>query len=90
MAKDKGEFVVDETSLSAPVNGTNPAKSVRVRKDYGYEMSADEKYCLRVVLAARNACNLLADKIKRGNPISAEVLSACSTLSGEMGKITQQ
>lgn len=69
------------------IQGANRAK--RVRRDFGYTMSEDERFVLRLVQNARSACNVLADRIKRGNQISSESIQACSTLSGEIGKVTQ-
>jgi len=59
----------------------------RAKKTGGHVMLEDERYCLQLVRNAAKACRIASDRIQRGDPVSAEVMQACATLSAETSKV---
>lgn len=87
MAESKGPATVaTNEALKAGAKVPFGGKQGR-KKDYGYDLTEADKLCLANLSAAKKACGLAAEQIRRGNDIPGEVIRAASMLAGATGAL---
>lgn len=57
----------------------------RRRTVYDHDMTGAEKFALRSILGAKNACSQLAIAVQSGKPVKAEAVKLCQALQMAAG-----
>jgi hypothetical protein len=87
MAVETQKTGSQNASVAGKATGNIGSRKAPVRKEYDHVLADKDKFALRAVINARNACNQLAEAIKTGKTVKPEVIRACSdlyTMSGDM------
>lgn len=74
----------EETAKSA--NAPFGGKRGR-RKDYGYDLTEMDKLSLLNLSAAKKACVLASEQIRKGNEVNGKILEAASVLAGSTASL---
>jgi len=86
MATEKTATGTNPTSN--PTNGKGARGKRQTREEKGLQpLTAIQKQQRAMVQQAQNSCNFIKAAIDRNEPIKAEVLAACSTLSGALSSM---
>lgn len=87
MANETTKSVSDKATTSPASNGKGRGKRVSRAEKGLPELTPVQKQQRAMVQQAQNSCTFIKQAIDNGEPIKAEVLSACSILSGALSSM---